>query len=90
MYLFQEKDHYRHGPHLVLGFLRLNSGMFPERFRIVPGPVVSKRICLILTERQEFDSLSEQTPETISFSPFFFLRHLSKKVLVDSKKDCLR
>ena len=36
-HLLQDSDHSGNDPRLVHGFLRLCSGVFPERFRIVPG-----------------------------------------------------
>ena len=43
-YLLQDDDHSRNDPRLFPGFPRSCSGMFPERFRIVPGIADSEEI----------------------------------------------
>ena len=43
----QDEDNSGNDPHLVPGFLRLCSGMFPQRFRSVSVPVGSRKIRLV-------------------------------------------
>ena len=43
----QDEDHLGNDLHLVPGFPRLCSGMFPERFRSASVTVGSREICLI-------------------------------------------
>ena len=61
----QDEDLSGNDPHLVPGFLRQRSGMFPERFRRMSVPVGSRENCPVWTEHQRCGTLSCGIPGTV-------------------------
>ena len=54
----QDEDHPENDPHVVPGFPRLCSRMFPERFRSVSVPVGSTEVRQIQTKHPKCETLS--------------------------------
>ena len=86
----QDEDHSGNDPQLIAGFLRLCSGMFPERFRSVSVTVGSKEIRLVYTEHPKYGNLSCWISGTVFNDPAFnLLGNLCYKFLVDSRNGCV-
>ena len=69
-------------PACIPGFLRQRSGTFPERFRRMFVPEVSRGIRLIVTEHPKIGTLSCWSLGTLVF--FLCSQSLPKFVLIDS------